>query len=95
MSNVFERNKMKVLVTGGTGMVGNALKKILPDATYLSSMDCDLRDTRGVSGLFFAHKPDAVIHLAARVVVLKTILILYTITLFKISELIQMLSTPV
>jgi GDP-L-fucose synthase len=67
MSNVFERNKMKVLVTGGTGMVGKALKKILPDATYLSSMDCDLRDVRGVSGLFFAHKPDAVIHLAARV----------------------------
>lgn len=67
MNNVFERIKMKVLVTGGSGMVGHALQKLLPNATYLSSMDCDLRDVRGVSGLFFSHKPDAVIHLAARV----------------------------
>ena len=57
---------MKVLVTGGTGMVGNALQRIFPNATYLSSMDCDLRDAKGVSGLFFSHKPDAVIHLAAK-----------------------------
>lgn len=43
---------MKVLVTGGTGMVGKALQRIFPNATYLSSMDCDLRDARGLAVCF-------------------------------------------
>ena len=34
---------MKILVTGGTGMVGNSLKKVLPSAIYVSSSDYDLR----------------------------------------------------
>lgn len=32
----------KILITGGSGMVGKSLKKYLPDAMYLSSKDCDL-----------------------------------------------------
>jgi len=34
----------KILVTGGSGMVGKSLKKILPEATYLSSKECDLKN---------------------------------------------------
>ena len=34
-----------ILVTGGTGMIGNALQNILKDkGIYLSSKDCDLTD---------------------------------------------------
>ena len=29
----------KIVVTGGSGMVGQALKKIMPNAIYLSSKD--------------------------------------------------------
>ena len=34
----------KILVTGGSGMVGKALQKIMPDAIYMSSSDCNLEN---------------------------------------------------
>lgn len=58
---------MKVLVTGGSGQVGKFLQEIMPDAIYLSSKDCDLRDYSQTLSLFKKVKPDVVIHLAARV----------------------------
>lgn len=58
---------LKILVTGGSGMVGKSLKKYLPNATYLSSKDCDLTDENSVSSLMTKTKYDVVIHLAARV----------------------------
>lgn len=58
---------MKILVTGGSGLVGRSLKKYLPDATYLSSKDCNLTSETEVSRLFNQIKPDVVIHLAAKV----------------------------
>ena len=36
----------KILVTGGTGLVGTYLKKILPEATYVSSKDYNLLDKK-------------------------------------------------
>ena len=57
----------RVLVTGGTGMVGNALQEILPEAVYISRSDCDLRDKGAVEKLFQQLQPQKVIHLAARV----------------------------
>ncbi len=57
----------KVLVTGGSGLVGRAIQKCLPDAIFLSSKDVDLRDCNKTQAYFNFVKPEYVIHLAARV----------------------------
>ena len=56
----------RVLVTGGTGMVGKHLQEILPDAIYIGS-EVDLRDWQVVNEYFNKTKPTHVIHLAAKV----------------------------
>ena len=56
----------KILVTGGTGMVGKHLQEILPDAIYVGS-NIDLRDYIAVDTLFNKLQPTHVIHLAAKV----------------------------
>ncbi len=56
----------KILVTGGSGLVGQHLKEILPDATYISSKDFDLTSVNDVKRLF-QDNWDHAIHLAARV----------------------------
>jgi GDP-L-fucose synthase len=58
---------MKIVVTGGSGMVGRSLQKILPNARYLSSKDFDLSIREGVEALYIYEKPDVLIHLAAKV----------------------------
>lgn len=60
------KNK-RILVTGGSGLVGKYLKKILPEAIYVSSKDYDLTTEEGVKKMFLKHKPEVVVHLAARV----------------------------
>jgi GDP-L-fucose synthase len=57
----------KILVTGGSGLVGKYLKKILPNAIYVSSKDYDLTIQDEVKKMYEQHKPDCVVHLAARV----------------------------
>ena len=57
----------KILVTGGSGLVGSYLKKYLPNAIYISSKDYDLTTEIGVKEMFLNHKPTVVIHLAAKV----------------------------
>jgi GDP-L-fucose synthase len=57
----------KILVTGGSGMVGNALKNIIPDAIFVSSRDYNLLEQKQAEKMFEIHRPTAVIHLAARV----------------------------
>lgn len=57
----------KIIVTGGSGLVGKHLQEILPNATYLSSKDCDLTDIKMVRWLISSYTPDIVIHLAAKV----------------------------
>lgn len=57
----------KILVTGGSGLVGKYLKNYLPNAIYLSSKDFDLTTEEGVKLMYLRHRPDIVIHLAAKV----------------------------
>lgn len=56
----------KILVTGGSGLVGRHLKEILPDAVYISSKDYDLRSESDVKRLCEGDW-DHIVHLAARV----------------------------
>ena len=65
-----------VLVTGGSGLVGQAIKDFVeedgntkPGETwiFLSSKDGDLRDRKDTEAIFEKYKPTHVIHLAAKV----------------------------
>jgi GDP-L-fucose synthase len=58
---------MKILVTGGTGIVGHALKEVIPKATFVDSKMYDLRNQLDTNYLFLNEKPDQIIHLAAKV----------------------------
>lgn len=57
---------MKIVVTGGTGLVGQYLQKQI-DGIYLSSKDYDLTSELDTVKMFSKYQPDTVIHLAARV----------------------------
>lgn len=62
-----------VLVTGGSGLIGQAIRQISQENGYghqwvfLSSRDADLRDLKATRAVFEKHRPTYVIHLAARV----------------------------
>ena len=63
---------MKVLITGGSGMVGKCIKDNClhlkdDEFIFLSSSDGDLTVKDNVNAIFEKHKPDYVIHLAANV----------------------------
>jgi len=56
-----------ILVTGGTGLVGTALKNIIPEAYFLSSKECDLTNFDKTISLISDLKPSKIIHAAAKV----------------------------
>ena len=56
-----------VIVTGGNGMVGRALRPYLPDAEFLSRADGDLEVLSTARGLFANTRPRVVVHLAGLV----------------------------
>lgn len=61
-----------ILVTGGSGLVGSAIKKISNEYPqyefiFMNSKDCNLTDWNNVNTYFNDKKPDYVIHLAAYV----------------------------
>jgi GDP-L-fucose synthase len=58
---------MKIIVTGGSGLVGKSLHKFLPDAVYVSSKDYNLTSELDIIQMFEIHKPDTIVHLAAKV----------------------------
>lgn len=61
---------MKIVVTGGTGMVGSSFKRVNSkshDIKLVGRKDADLRSRDQVMRLLKKESPDAVIHLAARV----------------------------
>lgn len=58
----------RVLVTGGSGLVGKALQTVVGNAenwTFLRSTDGDLRSLQATQEIFERYKPTHVIHLAA------------------------------
>ena len=57
----------RILVTGGTGMVGRYLQHILPEAKYIGSKECDLTNVKQVDEVWGDYKPTNVIHLGAKV----------------------------
>lgn len=61
----------KILVTGGSGLVGYGLQAIQKEYSYefvfMSSGDCNLTNLEETQRFFEYHKPDYVIHLAAYV----------------------------
>jgi GDP-L-fucose synthase len=64
---VIRLENKKILVTGGSGMLGHALSNILPVAIYLSSKDADLRSKQETESIFSEYTPDIVVHMAAKV----------------------------
>ena len=62
-----------VLITGGTGLVGSAIKTISKDYEskynfiYVERKMCDLLNYNSTLAYFMENKPDYVIHLAANV----------------------------
>lgn len=58
---------MKVVVTGGSGFVGKRLQLVHPEWTYASRKDVELLSYDECLNYFRKERPDAVIHLAAKV----------------------------
>jgi len=74
MSTFIEATPMVVLVTGGTGLVGKAIEKVVGSPSgetwfFASSKDADLRDRESCRKLFEKVRPTHCIHLAAMVLV--------------------------
>lgn len=57
----------KILVTGGSGLLGHALQKLCPEAVFLSRADGDLRERSTARRIIAERKPEKLIHLAAHV----------------------------
>ena len=51
-----------ILVTGGSGLVGKHLKDILPEATYISSMNYDLTVITKFRTIIDFYRPEVIIH---------------------------------
>ncbi|MEQ1792849.1 MAG: NAD-dependent epimerase/dehydratase family protein [Nitrospira sp.] len=56
-----------LLITGGTGLLGSAIRKIHPDAIALSRADGDLRDRAVAQRLLEEIRPARILHLAGLV----------------------------
>jgi GDP-L-fucose synthase len=60
----------RILITGGSGMVGKAVRRIVGDDdryVFAASKDADLSDLDETRSLFSRIRPDGVIHLASKV----------------------------
>ncbi len=62
----------KIVITGASGMIGSALKRLLSEAGHTALLtpthaELELRDQQAVQRYFAMHQPEYVFHLAARV----------------------------
>ena len=66
--NILAMSK-RVLITGGTGMIGNAFKhaNTSHELIFIGSKDCNLLNQELFLQTLKIYNPDAIIHLAARV----------------------------
>lgn len=62
-----EIEQNRILVTGGSGMVGASMKSVLPNAIYPTRKQLDLLSETSVDNFIAAGNFKAVIHLAAKV----------------------------
>ena len=53
--------KRRVLITGGSGLVGRHLQDIMPEAVYVSSKIADLTDYDETCDLFYKQNYDTVV----------------------------------
>ncbi len=60
-------NEEKILVTGGSGLVGRSLKLIMPKATYINSSDVNLLDYNETLHFIKDFQPTTIVHSAAKV----------------------------
>lgn len=60
---MLEQNK--ILITGWTGRLGKACKKIFPNAIYPTRNDMDITNPEKIKSFLEAKKPEYIIHLAA------------------------------
>lgn len=58
---------MKILITGGTGALGQSLRKVFRDAEFPDRKEMDITSPDSVNKKILSFKPDAVIHTAAYV----------------------------
>ncbi len=56
---------MKILLLGGSGLLGTELRKLNEDIICPTSEECDIRFLVMVDSLLAEHEPDIVIHAAA------------------------------
>ncbi len=56
---------MRILLTGGSGLLGSELQKLAPDILAPTHAELDITDRYAVSAYIASHSPDTVIHAAA------------------------------
>lgn len=57
----------KILVTGGSGMVGQHLQLVLSDAVFPTKQELNLCDIFSIENYFDKNKPEIIVHAAAKV----------------------------
>ncbi len=60
-------NKAKVIVTGGSGLLGKSLQDVESGYNFLSSKECNLENKDETQSYFDRIKPEKIVHLAAKV----------------------------
>ncbi|MDO9399725.1 MAG: sugar nucleotide-binding protein [bacterium] len=58
-------NKSKILITGSSGKLGKACKKIMPQAQFSTRNEIDLQNLNSIKKYFKKNKVETIIHLAA------------------------------
>lgn len=58
---------VNIIITGGSGLLGNAFRKIQPHALYPSSKELDLKNQKDVEQYMTASNIQTVVHLAGKV----------------------------